>query len=335
MQDSRKGVVHNGLSGTLRRFARRGIHVGTLFPSRCCPRVAARPARRLEIPVSYWGPRSSRCSSEAFPADDTADYGVQEPQSGLCRLFSCDSEVSRTGTAGTRGAALPPFCPQVCGDGGDGDFAPLATQSASIKDANTMIDESWACTGGRHGASRTSHGIGFVFQFEGSPGPRKVQKDYVSSSGCPKWGSVDATIFEFVRWARTARMLLVYKPGRPWCVIPLPSARRTMGAPTPSCRIRSSRSLVATVGWETFVSSSGSSTESSHSVRQSYGPADLYPSSSARTNRGRCIPCRLASPGINLEAVENTMILRALRKFNCNQSRASRQLDLSRKPLNL
>lgn len=41
----------------------------------------------------------------------------------------------------------------------------------------------------------------------------------------------------------------------------------------------------------------------------------------------------LPAQGISLEAVEKTLILRALKKFNWNQSRAAKYLDLSRKTL--
>lgn len=37
--------------------------------------------------------------------------------------------------------------------------------------------------------------------------------------------------------------------------------------------------------------------------------------------------------GISLEGIEKSLILRALKKFNWNQSRAAKYLDLSRKTL--
>jgi transcriptional regulator of acetoin/glycerol metabolism len=45
------------------------------------------------------------------------------------------------------------------------------------------------------------------------------------------------------------------------------------------------------------------------------------------------LPMELPHSGINIEAIEKELILRALRKFDWNQTHAARFLDLSRKTL--
>jgi two-component system response regulator AtoC len=45
------------------------------------------------------------------------------------------------------------------------------------------------------------------------------------------------------------------------------------------------------------------------------------------------LPLELPHSGINIEAIEKELILRALKKFDWNQTHAARFLDLSRKTL--
>jgi transcriptional regulator with GAF, ATPase, and Fis domain len=62
-------------------------------------------------------------------------------------------------------------------------------------------------------------------------------------------------------------------------------------------------------------------------------PRPISPTRSAAPRAPRSLLLEIPDEGISLEGVERELILRALEKFNWNQTQAARFLDISRRTL--